>query len=77
MHIMTAEGWKPLAVKSEPAPRDKSLLELSGLGKYLANRERFLAAFMRGEFDGYPDAVFKSALRSQEWTPYSYTRRPE
>lgn len=33
MHIMTKDGWKPLACKSIPAPHDKTLLELLGLGK--------------------------------------------
>lgn len=27
MHIMTKDGWKPLAIKSIPAPRDKNLIE--------------------------------------------------
>lgn len=27
MHIMTDRGWVPLAAKSIPAPRDRSMLE--------------------------------------------------
>lgn len=27
MHIMTKDGWKPLACKSIPAPRDRSMIE--------------------------------------------------
>lgn len=27
MHIMTDRGWIPLAVKSIPAPRDRSMIE--------------------------------------------------
>lgn len=27
MQIMTAEGWKPLAIKAIPAPQDKTMLD--------------------------------------------------
>jgi len=31
MHIMTKDGWKPIACNSIPAPHDRTLLEQLGI----------------------------------------------